>query len=380
MYKIAILFANYGPYHIARVKSAYHTLQSKNWEVFGIELARSEEEYPWQAPIDQADVKIYSIIDNLAVEKVKFADLFRQLITTLNKTSPDVVAIAGYARPSMLVVLFWSLWYRKIVILLSDSKEDDEPRKWWREKLKGWLVSRYKAALVAGQPHKRYLTKLGMPEYTIFMGYDVVDNNTFHPQKIRTLPVPTKRPFFLAINRFVSKKNLLFLIAAYSQYRQQSQDTAWDLVLCGDGELRSQIEHNIVSLHLQNDIYLTGFLQQDELLPYFAHAGCFIHASTQEQWGLVVNEAMAAGLPVLLSNRCGCVEDLLIEGVNGLSFDPYKPEELTRLMLRMSSNDVDREAMGKAALQHIQKFSPSYFANGLIQAIEYTQQSRLLKQ
>jgi 1,2-diacylglycerol 3-alpha-glucosyltransferase len=117
-------------------------------------------------------------------------------------------------------------------------------------------------------------------------------------------------------------------------------------------------------------------LKQDQLISYFANAGCLVHASIEEQWGLVINEAMAAGLPALVSNRCGCAEDLVIEGSNGFTFDPHKPEALTQLMLRMSSSNVDRAAMGRAALQHIQKFSPSYFADGLIQAIEYTQKSR----
>jgi glycosyltransferase involved in cell wall biosynthesis len=117
-------------------------------------------------------------------------------------------------------------------------------------------------------------------------------------------------------------------------------------------------------------------LQQDELLPYFAHAKCFIHASTTEQWGLVVNEAMAAGLPVIVSNRCGCFEDLVVTGVNGFGFNPENQEELTNLMSKMSSVDVDLESMGKASLQHIEKYSPDYFAQGLNSAIEYALNNR----
>jgi glycosyltransferase involved in cell wall biosynthesis len=211
-----------------------------------------------------------------------------------------------------------------------------------------------------------------MPEDAIFVGYDVVGNDTFHPQKIRTLPVPVKRPFFLAINRFVGKKNLLFLLIAYSKYLQQFQDAAWDLVLCGDGELRSQIEQKISDLNLQDYVHLTGFLQQEQMLPYFAHAKCFIHASIQEQWGLVVNEAMASGLPVLVSNRCGCYEDLIVEGVNGFGFDPENLQQLTDLMLKISSDDVDLQKMGDRALEHIQNFSPDRFARGLMQAVEYS--------
>jgi glycosyltransferase involved in cell wall biosynthesis len=135
--------------------------------------------------------------------------------------------------------------------------------------------------------------------------------------------------------------------------------------------LRVQLEQQITNQAIQDYVHLPGFLQQQELLPYFAHASCFIHASVQEQWGLVVNEAMASGLPVLVSNRCGCYEDLIIEGVNGFGFDPENVQQLTDLMLKISSEKIDLQTMGNAALEHIQQFSPDYFAQGLIQAVNY---------
>lgn len=369
--QIAILFANYGPYHIARVASAYHACKSRGWNVFGIELARSEEEYPWEIQVDKFPGQIHSVIDNLPLESAKFSHLFGKFIFLLNRTCPDVIAISGYARPSMLVALLWCLWHGKPAILLSETTEYDEPRSWWKEKIKKLLITRYKAALVGGQAHKRYLIKLGMPSKAIFLGYDVVGNDVFHPNQIKSLSCPLAQPFFLAINRFVTKKNLLFLLSAYAKYRQTAGTDPWDLVLCGDGELRLLIEEQITNHKIQNYVHLPGFLQQDQLLPYFAHAKCFIHASVQEQWGLVVNEAMAAGLPVLVSNRCGCYEDLIIEGVTGFGFDPENSQQLSELMLKMSSDEIDLNKISVAALEHIQKFSPHYFAEGLMEAVEY---------
>lgn len=73
-----------------------------------------------------------------------------------------------------------------------------------------------------------------------------------------------------------------YKISSYAAYRQAAGSNAWDLVLCGDGELRPQIEQQIAKLDLQNSVHLPGFLQQDKLLPYFAYAKCFIHASIQK--------------------------------------------------------------------------------------------------
>ena len=369
--KIAILFANYGPYHIARLASAYQAGKSRGWNVFGIELARYEKEYPWKTTREDINFEIYSAISDKPIEKSSFWEIIKHLYSTLAKSQSDIFVIAGYARPAMVAALFWCLWHGKPAILLSETKEDDAPRSWWIEKIKAWLITRYTSALVGGQPHKRYLIKLGMRPEAIFLGYNVVGNDTFHPSQIKSLSPPLDKPFFLAINRFVTKKNLPFLVSAYGAYRQLSGDKPWDLVLCGDGELRSQLEAEITKAGIADYVHLPGFLQQNELLPYFAHGSCFIHASIQEQWGLVVNEAMAAGLPVLVSNRCGCYEDLIIEGVNGFGFDPENVQQLTNLMVKMSSGEIDLHKMSDAALTHIQKFSPDYFAQGLTQAVEY---------
>jgi 1,2-diacylglycerol 3-alpha-glucosyltransferase len=369
--KLATLFTNYGPYHLARLEAFFQSIDRRSWQLIGIELARTEQEYPWQTDIHQSPFPIHSIVQNQPLEESSVVGLSLKLNRHLKQINPDVIAIAGYAHPAMLTALFWARRHGKPAILFSETTEADFARTTWREQIKRRIISQYTAALVGGQPQKRYLAKLGMPAASIACGYNIVGNAAFHPDRIRDLPQPLARPYFLAINRFVTKKNLPGLLNAYATYRQLAGDSAWDLVLCGDGPMRGQLEQQIRDRGIQSHVHLPGFLQQDQLLPYFAHAQCFVHTSTHEQWGLVINEAMAAGLPVIVSDRCGCVEDLLLEGVNGFSFDPDKPEELTRLMLRMSSGEVDRQAMGQAALQHIQQFSPSYFADGLMQAIDY---------
>ncbi|MEH1827702.1 MAG: glycosyltransferase family 4 protein [Nostoc sp.] len=368
---IGILFSNYGPYHIARIEELANCNQKLQNQVIAIELARSQDEYPWQVKIDKLHFSLISVIQEQALEKTSILKLLQKLNFILKQVNPSVIAIAGYFEPAMLFTLAWCLWHRKPAILLSETTENDAPRSWWREALKSIIVNKYKSALVGGKPHKRYLCKLGMPIKATFIGYDVVGNDAFHPKRIKSLPRPLTKSYFLAVNRFIPKKNLSFLISSYAIYRQIMGDDAWDLVICGEGQMRLNIEQQILEVDLKKHIHLPGFLQQHEMLPYFAHAGCFIHASIQEQWGLVVNEAMAAGLPVLVSNRCGCYEDLIIEGVNGFGFDPENLQQLTQLMLKISSTDIDLQKIGEAALEHIQKFSPEYFAQGLMEAVEY---------
>ena len=209
-----------------------------------------------------------------------------------------------------------------------------------------------------------------MPSDRIFIGYDVVDNESFVKSKIQHLENPIKNPFFLTTNRFIEKKNLLWLLSVYSEYRNQLGEKAWDLVLCGDGDLRIKVLDKIAELNLEGFVHTPGFLQRNDQLPFFAHAGCFVHASVQEQWGLVVNEAMASSLPVLVSNKCGCVEDLVIEGENGFTFDPENKAQLIQLMIDVTIDTYNLKEMGNNARIHVEKFSPILFAENLLRAVK----------
>lgn len=368
--KIGIIFLNFGPYHFSRLQAC---LNLDGLHVSGVELSREDDVYLWSKLLSEKyNIDLTTLFPDKHPSKISLISLVLVTFLKLGRLNCDALAIAGYHHPMMLTAAFWCACFRKPAILMCESKEDDSPRSFWKEALKALILRLYRVALVGGSPHKRYLEKLGMPSERIFTGYDVVGNDTFAPAKIRHLPHPVSKPYFLSINRFVSKKNLPNLLAAYAAYRQTTGASAWDLVLCGDGELRATIEAQIHQLGLTEQIHLPGFLQQDKLLPYFAHAGCFVHASIQEQWGLVVNEAMAAGLPVLVSRTCGCFEDLVIEGVNGFGFDPANVADLSELMSKMASGNIDRKAMGEASLQHIQHYSPMRFAHGLSQAAQHS--------
>jgi glycosyltransferase involved in cell wall biosynthesis len=141
-------------------------------------------------------------------------------------------------------------------------------------------------------------------------------------------------------------------------------------VLLGDGPLRSALNSQLSTLNLHGHVLLPGFKQYPELPAYYGLASAFIHASTTEQWGLVVNEAMASGLPVLVSDRCGCAPDLVQEGVNGFTFDPYNVEQLAQLMLRLSTLNSQLSTMATASRLIIADWGTERFASGLQQAVE----------
>jgi glycosyltransferase involved in cell wall biosynthesis len=114
-------------------------------------------------------------------------------------------------------------------------------------------------------------------------------------------------------------------------------------------------------------VHLPGFKQYDELPVYYASARAFVHASTTEQWGLVVNEAIASGLPVIVSDRCGCMPEL-VNG-NGFTFDPLDEQALAARLLQMASlSEQDLARFAEASRRIAARFGPDLFAEGLERA------------
>jgi glycosyltransferase involved in cell wall biosynthesis len=312
-------------------------------------------------------------------------ELQRKLRRALDEIKPQVVAVPGWSFADALGALSWCIETNTPTVVMSESTAWDERRAGWKEWIKGRLVRLNSAGLAGGTPHADYLAQLGLPRDRIFKGYDIVDNDYFAAKtaeaRSQKSEVGSRKSlpenYFLASARFVEKKNLRRLIEAYARYRAMAEKSQiknrkskiWALVLLGDGPLRETLNSQLSSLNLHGHVLLPGFKQYDELPAYFGLAGAFVHASTTEQWGLVVNEAMASGLPVLVSSRCGCAADLVQEGVNGFQFDPANVDELAQLLLKISGDDFPLADFGAASLRIIAIWGPERFASGLRDAV-----------
>ena len=369
--KVAVLFDRFGPYHIARLEAA-----AKYVEVIAIEVSGETKEYQW----DKVESKVLrnrvTLFANRDSREIPSAELFKTLTQKLDTLKPDVVAVNGWYDRSALSALYWSLENNIPAVVMSESAAGDEKRTWWKEIIKKNIVKQFGAGLVGGSRHADYLKDLGMPPDRIFMGYDVVDNEYFRKtaeearaekqkwQQQMALP----ENFFLVVSRFIPKKNLAFIIRAYHDYYQQMPGKAWDLLILGDGPLKSELAQLTNDLGLTRQIRFDGFKQYQELPVYFGLAKTFVHASTVEQWGLVVNEAMAAGLPVVISERCGCVPELVHNGVNGFAINPADQPALTQIMVNLTNGTYNPEKMGEESRRIVDKLNTDLFGQGLNQA------------
>lgn len=369
--KIAIIFERYGPYHAARVRELSDVAES----VIAIELFGTDNTYAW-ATVAWEKLKRTTLL-GAEDDLVRWRGLYNKLDRALAVDDIQVIAVPGWSALGALVAVRWACDNRIPIVMMSDSRAVDAKRVLWKEWIKRRVLRLCSAFFVSGAESREYLTELGVEERKICLGYDVVDNAYFASESRRVRRYDQSdelgvgiRPFFLASGRFVAKKNFQCLIRAFSIYREAHGSDAWNLVILGDGPCRKQLVAEAAKSGVSATVALPGFMQYGELPWYYAHAGAFVLPSIWDQWGLVVNEAMAAGLPVLVSKGCGCARDLVVEGENGFLFDPSSPQELAELMSKVSCNYALVTRMGRASQEIINHWGLKEFAENLLRAAE----------
>lgn len=299
----------------------------------------------------------------------------------LARHDPRIVVLGGYNHPAYWAGFWWARRRGRKVIVIVESHFLDRPRRRFTERFKRTLVSRCDAALVDGTRHRDYVASLGLPVEAIFVknGTGPVDLEFFRTEVDRLRPereslcsrrgIPRRN--FLYVGRFSPEKNIPVLLEAYRRVRAGGAG-GWGLILVGDGPQRKEIE-GIVSSRGIPDVWLPGFRQKEELPLYYSVSDALVLPSLSEPWGLVVIEAMAAGLPVLVSNRCGCFPDAVREGVNGFSFDPSDAGALSGRMETFASGTADLRAMGRESLAIVREYGPEPCAGKYLEAFRFVE-------
>jgi glycosyltransferase involved in cell wall biosynthesis len=343
-----------------------------------IEFCQRDSTYLMEAVDSAGDYRKITLFQDFSYVHYPSRVIQNRTFAALEQIAPDVVGIIGWNDRVSLAGLMWCMTRGVPAVFMGDSTVHDHPRFWLLEWMKAGILNCFDTAFVSGTAQVDYLVSLGFPPHLIHQGYDAVDNAFFGKESVnarrhcetysKKLELPEK--YFLCSCHFIPKKNILSLIHAYGKYKDETQQP-WHLVLIGDGPLRVQIRREIERLGLVDLIKLPGFIQYDELPKYYAFASAFVLASISDPCPLVVNEAMACSLPIILSDRCGNTRDFVVEGKNGFSFDPNQPCELVDIMRRISALSLDElEEMGRESRGIISASTPDNFARNLVAACQ----------
>ena len=254
----------------------------------------------------------------------------------------DAVVISGYVHPTMLLAMLWCRLHEVPYILVSEShllRRRSRWKAWLKERLLPPLIGGADAWLATGSNSRDYLLHYGADARRTFFFPNTIDVDHFEREMARLQPertalrarfgIPPEATFFLFVGRFVPQKGLSDLIEAFSRISPDGE--AW-LLLVGSGPLQAEIEGRIEG---NERVILPGFVQAEALPPFYALSDVFVLPSHAEPWGVVVNEALACGLPVIASDQVGAARDLIHPGENGIVFPTGDTAALTDALERL---------------------------------------------
>lgn len=369
MIKIVICHTDFRIYWPARIRVLQQLLLGKQMELHVIEIAGKGSPYAFS---NETNVEIdnwHVLFPERKIDGISGGEIKKPLFEMLDMLQPEVVVAGAIAFPSGALCVNWAKRRNKGVIIFDDAKIEDVPRNRIVEFIKKRIYGNVDAALYPAQEWKKTGTYWGFKSEQLFYGVNVIDNDFW--RKKNSLAKNTGEKYFLSVGRIIWKKNFLYIIDAYNRLRESKNDVP-ELCIVGDGPEKEKIVEYIKEKHIEG-VKLYPFLSQQELVPLYQNADVFILASRRyETWGLVINEAMAAGLPVIASCKCGATSVLVKDGVNGYVIDPAQPDSLyEKLDLFLNLDDKEKEKMSQSSEEIIKDWNLDRFSDGVYAAILY---------
>lgn len=343
---VLLVWDRIGDYHAARFWSLKNRLPQA--KVFVADLGAADTLYKWKNPVveDQG----YTLLSSKPVDRFDFFGRLFRFWRFVRENNIGTVGIAGYGRAEYIAFILLSAIWGKRVVLFAESWYGSPGLK---SRLKGWFLRwTCNGFLVSGARAKSHFEKvLNQDPARIEIGYSVVDNAHFKEDE-----GIDRAKILLCVARFSPEKNLIRLISAF---KKSKLFTNWTLQLVGGGPLKGELE---TAASGSPQIKLSEWLPYQALPLLYAHARFFILPSSFEPWGLVVNEAMASGLPIALSKQCGCAPDLADER-NSFIFDAENEPDLIACLDKIANlSDSEWRQMSQRSMQKIQQFTPDNWA------------------
>ncbi|MEP7244805.1 MAG: glycosyltransferase family 4 protein [Gammaproteobacteria bacterium] len=300
-----------------------------------------------------------------------------QLWSEIRSDRYDVVLLHGYSYAAT-VIAFLAARTKNIPILMRSETHlglrRNEFKRFVRDSALRIAYRFVDGFLAIGSNNRDYYRALGVPSHKIFDVPYAVDNDRFiapssgdHRASLRRkYRLPDDQPIVLYASKFIQRKHPDDLIRAMAMLRDRGCIAA--LFMVGSGVMEQELRDLARSLGLTN-VTFAGFVNQREMPDIYSVADVFVLPSDNEPWGLVINEVMCAGLPVVVSDEVGCVADLVKDGVNGYHAKVGDPLSLAKAVGKLLASRDARAAMGAASLRIIRQWSYDQCLQGMKAAV-----------
>ena len=388
--RLGLFWQSFGPYHLARLQSLKDAAKGR-FELVAVEVSETSSTYAWRRDASTSD-EVQALYPGKVAEQVGLWASYLAMKRWLKQQLVDVLFVPSYWPGYALGAVLAARSMGVSVVIMTDSHHSSGANNELSLAVKTQLLRLADAAFVAGSNHRAFMRSLGLPADRIFDGYDIVDNAYFIRESDAArakadewrakLALPRK--YLLSLGRLVAKKNLETVIQAYARLVAAGAHGGHALVIVGSGSERERLialaRHYSLPVRLSPDerlaseqggeVLLYPFAQVETTPVFYALATAFILASRTDEWGLVVNEAMASGLPVVVSRSVGAAPDLVRPGENGYRFYADNPEELALCLERLCKREEIAAQFGVQARIDIAAWGPDRFTRGALGAAE----------
>ncbi|MEX3931371.1 glycosyltransferase family 4 protein [Paraburkholderia phymatum] len=293
-------------------------------------------------------------------EDVPTLRLTSRLVWEVMKAKSDLIVLPGYHRPEYWAMLAACIVTGKRRAVFCDSTARDRPKRLLTSIPKRVFFSLCDGYFGFGERSREYLMSLGARADKIFIPCQAAALPvTFSPERAlaERLHYRAGNPHvFLYVGRLSEEKGITTLIDAFAGLAKRLPDP--QLRIVGTGSLEGALRKRVSELGMGYAITFVGSLQDEPLSREYYGATCLVLPSRSEPWGLVVNEALAHGCPTVVSESCGCVPELVRDGVNGYAFTAGDAAGLQRTLLKATEAFADAEATARRCMDVIRRFDP----------------------
>ncbi len=339
-------------------------------------FAETEGRRAWRIPREQIRFNYRVLPGLLMAHRYQQGPIFFNpgIWLALFKGRYRAVVCFGYHHPTIwLALLYCRLTGTRSLVWSESTLRDVRSSSRVVEAFKRVIIRYCDGFVAAGAAQADYLRHLGAHPEQIWVAPDSVDSDFFtsQSQAYRIRQAEIKRdfgaegPVVLYVGRLLDAKGILELLAAFERVVEQTPAT---LVLVGDGPDKSHYEQMCCERQW-TFVHFEGFHQQEDLPRYYGMADVFVLPTYSDPWGLVLNEAMCAGLPIICSTAAGAAADLVQPGRNGFLHEPGDAEAISRHLMTLLADDELRCRMGTASREIIQDYSPQKMAQGFAEAV-----------
>jgi glycosyltransferase involved in cell wall biosynthesis len=361
--KLVFLHNDFKVYWRGRLYYLHDFFKSKNIQVHVIEIFGNESPYAFDQKARKDDWWD-CLFETEQFSELTTGEVTQKIMNRLDEVNPDILIAGPIPFTSGAIGMQWAYKRKKKIIIFDDSKHSHYNRNFLVNFIKISLIKLAYGILVPSEDYDTEYAKWNIAKTNLYYGLNCIDNDYFHSKRKEVFSNSKK---IVCVGRLVKIKNLEALLTSWKSVEQL--DAEYQLIIIGDGPEYENL------LAVQNRLGLArvkflGNQNRRVIAKILAQSDAFILPSFLEGWALVVNEAMSAGLPVLLSNRINAGHTLLSDGVNGYSFDPYQPEQMTEAILNyIRLSEADKIKMAKSAYYSVGKYNYAYLGNQLFKAI-----------